>query len=95
VEKKDIISPQGNDFVPSEGEPRRLIELQPDGRTEPMTTNIPQSTALTETSFTEQEVRALEALRIRFQEDHDLMGTREWAHLRFLRWLVRTGRLSL
>ena len=60
-----------------------------------MTTNIHQPTALTETPFTEQEARALEALRIRFQEDHDLLSAREWAHLRFLRWLVRTGRIAL
>jgi hypothetical protein len=60
-----------------------------------MTANIHQSKALAEAPFTEQEARALEALRIRFQEDHDLFGTREWARLRFLRWLVRTDRLAL
>jgi len=60
-----------------------------------MTTDIHQPTALAEIPFTEQEARALKALRIRFQEDHDLFGAREWAHMRFLRWLVRTGRLPL
>jgi hypothetical protein len=60
-----------------------------------MTTNIHQTRALEETLFTKQEARALEDLRIRFQEDHDLLSAREWAHLRFLRWLVHTGRLEL
>lgn len=58
-----------------------------------MTTNIPQPTTPVETGFTEQEARALEALRVRFQEDRDLFSAQEWAHLLFLRWLVRTCRL--
>ncbi len=60
-----------------------------------MTTNVHQPTSLAEISFTEQEARALEALRLRFQQDHDLFSAREWAHMRFLRWLVRTGRLVI
>jgi hypothetical protein len=59
-----------------------------------MTTTIHHSTALAESTFTESEARALEALRLRFQQDHDLFSPREWAHIRFLRWLVSTGRLG-
>jgi hypothetical protein len=36
---------------------------------------------------------ALQRLRLRFQQNHDLWTPREEAHLRFLRWLVDTGRL--
>jgi hypothetical protein len=60
-----------------------------------MTTNIHQESALSDTTFTEREADALEALRVRFLEDHDLFSGREWVHLRFLRWLVRTGRVAL
>jgi hypothetical protein len=60
-----------------------------------MGTNIHQPTTLTEIPFSDREVRALEALRIRFQQDHDLFSAQERAHLRFLRWLVRTGRIAL
>jgi hypothetical protein len=43
---------------------------------------------------TEAEWRAFQQLRLRYQQDHDWWTTREAAHLRFLRWLVETGRLS-
>lgn len=36
---------------------------------------------------------ALQRLRVRYQQDHDLFSGREFAHLRFLRWLHRSGRL--
>ena len=52
-----------------------------------------EPTASAETTLTVEQARALEALRIRFQEDHDLFTPHELARLRFLRWLVRTERL--
>jgi hypothetical protein len=70
-----------------------------DERIQPMTANLHQSTTLaetifTDTTFTHEEACALEALRIRYGEDHDLFSIRERAHLRFLRWGVRTGRFG-
>ncbi|HEX8919034.1 MAG TPA: hypothetical protein VF898_11070 [Chloroflexota bacterium] len=44
-------------------------------------------------AFTHAEVRALEALRLRYAEDHDLFSRQELSHLRFLRWRARTERL--
>jgi hypothetical protein len=41
-------------------------------------------------SFTGAEALALEHLRLRYREDHDLFSPQELAQLRFLRWLVRT-----
>ncbi|MBV9282582.1 MAG: hypothetical protein JOZ41_21095 [Chloroflexi bacterium] len=58
-----------------------------------MTADIHQPTALRKTLFTAEEVRSLWTLRVRFQEDRDLFSPRERAHLLFLRWRVRTGRL--
>ena len=43
---------------------------------------------------TPEQMRAWQALRIRYRENQDLFTSREQAHLRFLRWLVRTGRLG-
>jgi hypothetical protein len=37
---------------------------------------------------------ALRALRARYKESRDLFSAREMAYLRFLRWLVHTGRLA-
>jgi hypothetical protein len=37
----------------------------------------------------------LQPLRARYRESRDLFSPRETAHLHFLRWLVRTGRLAL
>jgi hypothetical protein len=45
-------------------------------------------------AFTSAERRRLQALRRRYHQDSDLFSTRELAHLRFLRWLHRTGRSS-
>jgi hypothetical protein len=59
-----------------------------------MTTQISHPTASLTELFTEQEARALEALRRRFGEDHDVLSARERARLCFLRWLVRSGRLE-
>ena len=44
--------------------------------------------------FTQGEQRALRTLRARYQQDHDLFSPPELARLRFLRWLVQTGRLA-
>ena len=59
-----------------------------------MATNIHQSIGSLQTPFTDEEIRALEAVRIRFQQDHDVLSARERAYLCFLRWLVRTGHLA-
>ena len=45
--------------------------------------------------FTPMERRALSALRYRFGRERDLFSDHERAHLRFLRWLYRVGRLTL
>jgi len=45
-------------------------------------------------TLTPAEKRALRALRTRYQQDPDLFSRRERAHLLFLRWLYRTGRLT-
>lgn len=60
-----------------------------------MTTPIHHPPASVETPFTDEETRALEAVRIRFQKDHDVLSARERQHLCFLRWLVQSGRLAL
>ena len=57
-----------------------------------MMTTAHEPIAFAETTFTVEQARALEALRSRFREDHDLFTRRELARLRFLRWLVRTAR---
>lgn len=44
--------------------------------------------------FTAEEYRALNALRIRYLDDHDLFTQSERAHLGFLRWLREAGRLE-
>jgi hypothetical protein len=43
--------------------------------------------------FTLDEWHTLQHLRLRYQQDHDLLTAREVARLRFLRWLAVTGRL--
>lgn len=58
-----------------------------------MKTPIQHSPASVETPFSEEEARALEAVRIRFGQDHDVLSAQERERLRFVRWLVRTGRL--
>lgn len=60
-----------------------------------MTTHINHPTTFGPPSFTDEEIRALETVRLRFQRDHDVLSDRERAHLCFLRWLVRSGRLLL
>ncbi len=57
------------------------------------TMNTHESTEIAETTFTDEQARALEILRIRYLEDRDLFDPQERAHLRFLRWLARTERL--
>jgi hypothetical protein len=58
-----------------------------------MATPTQRPTASVQAPFSDEEMRALEALRFRFQQDHDLLSSRERMHLSFLRWLVRSGRL--
>jgi hypothetical protein len=48
---------------------------------------------IAETTFTDEQARALEILRIHYLDDRDLFEPRERAHLRFLRWLYETGRV--
>lgn len=45
-------------------------------------------------TFTRTQWRVLRALRASYAQDPDLWTDRELAHLRFLRWLYRTGRLA-
>lgn len=47
-----------------------------------------------DTQFTLAEQQSLQALRARYGADQDLFTRTERAHLEFLRWLVRTGRLD-
>ncbi|HKO24616.1 MAG TPA: hypothetical protein VJY65_07740 [Chloroflexota bacterium] len=49
--------------------------------------------AITFSTFSTRERRALCALRARYQQNRDLFNRRELAYLRFLRWLYRTGQL--
>lgn len=44
--------------------------------------------------FTPAEQRALRTLRARYQQDRDLFSPSEFARLRFLRWLIQSGRLA-
>jgi hypothetical protein len=59
-----------------------------------MMTNTTPRGATTEEAVSAVQTRAWQALRNRYREDQDLFTARELAHLRFLRWLVRTGRLD-
>jgi hypothetical protein len=40
------------------------------------------------------DAAVLTALRLRYQEGHDLFNEGELARLRFFRWLYQTGRLQ-
>jgi hypothetical protein len=51
------------------------------------------TTAISATTFTAHERRALYALRGRYRLDRDLFSTEEVARLQFLRWLCQAGRL--
>jgi hypothetical protein len=53
-----------------------------------------ESAEIAKTTLTDEQARALEALRVRYFEDRDLFDPRERTRLRFLRWLVRTERLA-
>ena len=44
--------------------------------------------------FTPTEQQALRTLRAHYRQDRDLFSLSELARLRFLRWLVQTGRLA-
>ena len=43
--------------------------------------------------FTRDEWQMVQRLRLRYQQDRDLLTAREVTRLRFLRWLAVTGRL--
>lgn len=60
-----------------------------------MKTTVQRSTQVSGTPFTDEEAHALEAVRIRFGQDHDVLSEGERQRLCFLRWLVRNGRLVL
>jgi hypothetical protein len=55
---------------------------------------IHHPTAPVDAPFTVEETRALEAVRDRFERDHDILSVRERERLCFLRWLVQTGRVE-
>jgi hypothetical protein len=57
-----------------------------------MTTQTPSRTQIT--TFTPEQQRGLEALREQYRQDRDFFTARERAHLRFLRWLYHSGRLT-
>jgi hypothetical protein len=63
-------------------------------RIEAMTTHSDAPPANPEIVSAPEEEGALCALRARYRESRDLFSTREMARLRFLRWLVHTGRLT-
>jgi hypothetical protein len=52
------------------------------------------ATPTTPERFSARERTALCRLRTRYQQDHDLFSAPELAHLRFVRWLYRSGRLE-
>jgi hypothetical protein len=60
-----------------------------------MTTNTRVTASITKLADTAEDTAALVALRARYRESRDLFSPREMAHLRFLRWLVQTGRCAL
>jgi hypothetical protein len=60
-----------------------------------MTTHTDHLLPQVPTPFTDDEMDALKQVRVRFQQDHDVLSERERARLDFLRWLVRSGRLAL
>ncbi len=47
-----------------------------------------------EISFNSEQMRTLTALRALYQEHHGLFTQRELAHLRFVHWLYRSGKLT-
>jgi hypothetical protein len=57
-------------------------------------TATPAHDVTTTTAFTATEWQVLLDLRTRYAQWHDLLSSRELARLRFLRWLVQTGRLA-
>ena len=46
------------------------------------------------TTYTAAEWRTLLRLRIRYEQGCDRFSDHEQSHLRFMRWLYRTGRLE-
>jgi hypothetical protein len=47
-----------------------------------------------EAAFTSEQWHALVTLRDCYQRDHDLLSAREQTRLRFIRWLIDTGRVG-
>lgn len=62
--------------------------------TQTQVTTTTHTTTITTVMLTSEEQKALEALRARFLQDHDLFSDRELAHLQFLRWLYTQGVLA-
>jgi hypothetical protein len=58
-----------------------------------MTTDTNASPVSPEAASTGDWPVAMYALRARYRESRDLFSRREMAHLRFVHWLVQTGRL--
>jgi hypothetical protein len=58
-----------------------------------MTADIHHPTTPVPTPFSNEETRALYAVRIRLQDDQDVLSERERKYLCLLRSLVRSGRL--
>jgi hypothetical protein len=52
------------------------------------------STSPAAPAFTRTEQATLRALRARYSAGRDLFDSKELAHLHFIRWLYRTGRLA-
>jgi hypothetical protein len=47
-----------------------------------------------EISFNSEQMLTLTALRALYQEHHGIFTQRELAHLRFVHWLYRTGKVT-
>jgi hypothetical protein len=63
-------------------------------RGEPRAPTIAPSSADQAASFTAREWMALLLLRRRYLIGHDLWDARELERLRFMRWLLETGRVE-
>jgi hypothetical protein len=63
-----------------------------------MTADIYHPTTAGQTPFTDDETRSLESVRMRFQQDHNVLSEREREYLHWLarsdRWLVRSDRIA-
>ena len=55
---------------------------------------VPDEGQYQEQLFTREEWHTLIALRDSYAQDHDLLSASEHARLRFVRWLIQTGRIE-